>query len=282
MTAGRLPIRLVCLDLDGTVLGAGREIRPRTREAGRRTDERDIRVVIATGRMYRTSLRYARELGVPGPLICYQGAYIRELPQSDAGEGTGALLQHWPMRPQVALAAVDWARAHGLDPHLNVDDELVMEVGDEGAADYERLSGITAQFVPDLRAAIDRPVTKVLAVGPTGLPERVLADARSAFGERAQVTVSHPEYLEWTAPGIHKGRAVRWLARRLRVPIAQVFAVGDQFNDLEMLAGVGHGVAMGDAPQPVQDAARHVTAGFADDGAARAIERVVLGDGRLP
>jgi HAD superfamily hydrolase (TIGR01484 family) len=170
---------------------------------------------------------------------------------------------------------------HGLDPHLNVDDELIMERGDESAADYERLSGIAARFVPDLRAAVSRAPTKVLAVGESGLPERLLEEARRHFARKAQVTVSHPEYLEWTAPGVHKGRAMRWLARRSGVPLSQVLAVGDQFNDLEMLAIAGHGVAMGGAPAPVRAAARYVTAAFEEDGAALALEALALGRGSL-
>jgi hypothetical protein len=228
--------------------------------------------------MYRSTLRFATELGVPGPLICYQGAYVRELP---SGEEPGALLYHRPMRTELAREAIDWARAHGFDPHLNVDDELVMERGDEGATDYERLSGIAARFVPDLRAEVARPPTKVLAVGPVGLPERILDAARERFAGRAQVTVSHPEYLEWTAVGVTKGRAVRWLARRRRVPLSQVLAVGDQYNDVEMLAAVGHGVAMGGAPAPVREAARYTTGSYDEEGAALALEALVLGRGSL-
>lgn len=274
----RLPIRLVCLDLDGTVLGAGREVRSRVRTAIADTLARGVDVVIATGRMYRSSLRFATELGVPGPLICYQGAYVRELPE---GDEPGALLYHRPMRSAAAVEAIDWARAHGLDPHLNVDDELIMERGDETAADYERLSGIAARFVSDLRAEMARSPTKVLAVGPAGLPELLLDDARQHFAGRAQVTVSHPEYLEWTAPGVTKGRAVRWLARRRRLPRSQVMAVGDQYNDLEMLATVGHGVAMGGAPAAVRAAARYATGSYDEDGAALALEALVLGQGAL-
>ncbi len=131
--------------------------------------------------------------------------------------------------------------------------------------------------MPDLAAAIRGPVTKVLAVGTAPLPEHWLPEARVAFDGRAQVTVSHPEYLEWNAPGVTKGRAVRWLARRLGIPLAQTMAIGDQYNDAEMLAEVGHGVAMGDSPEAVRSAARHVTATIDQDGAALAIETLVLG-----
>jgi hypothetical protein len=270
---------MVVLDLDGTVLRPDLTISRRVVAAVRETTERQIPVLIATGRMYRSAVPFAQALGLAGPLICYQGAYVREPPSADGSPGE--LLHHAAMRPAVARDAIRWSRDHGFDPHLNILDHLVMQAGDESAPDYERLAGVGAEFVPDLLAAAAGRPTKVLAVGPADLPERHLAEARLAFDGHAQVTVSHPEYLEWTRIGVHKGRAVRWVARREGIPLRNVLAVGDQFNDLEMLEVVGHGVAMGGAPPEVRAVARYVTASLEEDGAALAIEALVLGRGAL-
>lgn len=267
-------VRLLALDLDGTILGDDLRISVRTRTAIREAIARGVKVVLATGRMYRSALPYAESLGLSGPVICYQGAYVRERP--GPGGAPGAILRHVTIPADAARDAIRWARENGLDPHVNADDRLLMEAGAEGAPDYERLSGIGAEFVPDLVAAIDHPATKVLAVGPAGLPARLLDAGRFAFAGRAEVTVSHPEYLEFTAPGVHKGAALRWLAERLGIPLAETMAVGDQHNDLEMISAAGVGVAMGGAPPEVLAAARHVTASVEEDGAARAIETFVL------
>lgn len=272
------PIGLVATDLDGTLIGPDLGITPRVAAAIAAAQARGVIVVIATGRMYRSTLRFARALELRAPLICYQGAYVREMPVGDIAP---LPIRHVTLAAAVAREAIRWSRERGLDPHVNQDDRLVMERGDEGADDYERLSGIDADFVPDLLAAVVRPVTKVLAVGPAGVPEQVLAAGREAFAGRAEVTVSHPEYLEFTAPGVTKGQALRWLARRLRVPMAATMAVGDQYNDLEMLAAAGHGVAMAGSPEEVRLAARHVTASVAEDGFAVAVEALVLGRGSL-
>ncbi|MFI5262186.1 MAG: Cof-type HAD-IIB family hydrolase [Candidatus Limnocylindrales bacterium] len=273
------PIRLVAADLDGTLIGDDLAVRPRVAAAVAEAQARGVMVVIATGRMYRSSVRFARALGLHAPLICYQGAYVRELAVGDAPAPPP--LRHLTLPAEVARAAVRWSREQGLDPHVNIDDRLVMELGDEGAADYERRLGIDADFVTDLVAAVRGPVTKVLAVGSAGAPERALAAGRAAFAGRAEVTVSHPEYLEFTSPGVTKGQALRWLARRMHVPLAATMAIGDQFNDLEMLAVARHGVAMGAAPAVVRAAARYETATVDEDGAALAIEALVLGRGHL-
>jgi Cof subfamily protein (haloacid dehalogenase superfamily) len=270
------PVRLLVVDLDGTVMGGDGVIRPRVHEAIERASARGVIVTIATGRMYRSSVPYARQLGLRAPIICYQGAYVREL----GGERGGTLLYHRPLAADVARAAITWSRGQGFDVHVNVDDRLLVEAG-ESIEDYERRVGIHAEFVPDLIAAVDEPATKVLALAAAPRPELFLADARAAFDGRAHVTVSHPEYLEWTAPGVTKGAAVRWLARRLRVPLAGVMAIGDQHNDLEMLQAVGRGVAMGGAPDVVRRAVRYVTAPVESDGAAVAIEALILGTASL-
>jgi Cof subfamily protein (haloacid dehalogenase superfamily) len=271
-------IRLLALDLDGTILPPEGPISARTRRALAGARAQGVRVVLATGRMYRSALPHVESLDLDGPLICYQGAYLRERPAPDGAPG--AILWHQTLPADVARDAITWTRDHGLDPHVNRDDHLLMAVGDEGAPDYERHAGVGARFVPDLAAALDGPVTKVLAVGPTGLPAQLLASARAFFDGRAEVTVSHPEYLEFMAPGVHKGAALRWLADRLGVPMSATMAVGDQVNDLEMLTMAGLGVAMGGAPPEVRAAADHVTAGIEEDGAAKAVERFVLGHRR--
>jgi hypothetical protein len=271
------PIRLLALDLDGTLVGADLTVSPRVQEAVTAAREQGVLVVIATGRMYRSALRFARLLQLPGPIVCYQGAYIRGVHTSD--DGGGALVYSRPMRAWVAREAITWCRERGFDPHLNIDDRLVMQEGDIGANDYERLLGIGAEFVPDLLRAARRPPTKVLAVGAPGRPEAVMEEARERFAGHAQVTVSHPEYLEFNEVGVTKGRALRWLARSRSIPMSEVMAIGDQYNDLEMLAAAGHGVAMGTAPDPVRAAARWATETVAADGAAIAIEALILGTG---
>ena len=100
--------------------------------------------------------------------------------------------------------------------------------------------------------------------------------ARERFAGRADVTISHPRFLEFVAPGVSKGRAIRWLARRVKVPLGATLAIGDQWNDLEMLAEVGHGTAMPTAPAEVRAVARYVAPSVSDEGVARMIEALVL------
>jgi hypothetical protein len=94
------------------------------------------------------------------------------------------------------------------------------------------------------------------------------------------VTISHPRFLEFIAPGVSKGVALEWLARRAGVPLARTMAVGDQWNDLEMLRAAGHGVAMPSAPAEVRAAARYLAPPVDEQGAAQLIEALILASPR--
>lgn len=272
--APELPIRLIALDIDGTLIGDDHAIRDRTRAAVRAAMERDVAVSLITGRMVSSALRFADELRLTGPIIGYQGGLIRAMPVDR--RRLGRLLMHTPIDALTARDVVAWTRAHGLDPHVNHLERFILRADDPNADDYSAFMGARAELVPDLVEAIRHPVTKVLAVGEPPLPVEVAPAARDAFAGRAAVTISHPKFLEFVAPGVSKGRAVRWLARRLGIPLAATLAIGDQWNDLEMLAEVGHGAAMPSAPPEVRAVARYVAPPLEDEGAAQLIEQLVL------
>ena len=270
-----LPIRLIALDIDGTLVADDLVIGPDTRRAIRAARRRGVLVSLITGRMVSSALRFARELDLVAPLVGYQGALIREMPAADSTR-PGRLLIHTPLPADVARDVVVWTRARGLDPHLNHLERFIVRSEDPRADEYTTFMGSRPHLEDDLVASITHAVTKVMCAGEPPLPTELLPLARAAFAGRADVTVSHPHFLEFVAPGVSKGRAVRWLSRRLGVPLGAVLAVGDQWNDLEMLSEVGHGAAMPSAPAEVQGVARYVAQPLADEGVARLVEALVL------
>jgi len=266
----------VALDLDGTLVGDDMRIRPRTVAAVRAAVGAGVAVAIITGRMASSALPYARELGLREPIVGLQGALIRELP--NAGRpGLGRLLYHRPLPAAVARDALAWCWTHGLDPHVNHLEKMVVPAADTRAAQYGHFNLGRVLVVPDLDAWVRHPVTKVVSVGDSPTPTRLLPTARADFDGRAVATVSHPMFLEFLALGVSKGAAVRWLARRLGVDLRDALAIGDQLNDLEMIGQVGFGVAMPHGPAELRAAARLVAPPFDEDGAAQVLETYVLG-----
>ncbi len=268
------PIRLIALDIDGTIIGDDLTLGPRIRSAVRAALDRGIHVSLVTGRMATSAQRFADELGLVDPIVAYQGALIRAMPE-ERGR-LGRLLVHRPLPANVARETIAWSIAHGLDPHVNHLETFVIRADDPRTDDYSAFLGAPARRVPDIGRSVVRPVTKVLAAAEDPRPMRSLENARRTFAGRADVTVSHPRFLEFVAPGVSKGRAVRWLARRHGVPLEQALAIGDHLNDLEMILEVGHGAAMPSAPAAVLEAARYLPGPVDADGAAELIEALVL------
>ncbi|HET9346640.1 MAG TPA: HAD hydrolase family protein [Candidatus Limnocylindrales bacterium] len=278
-TTPAFPIRLVALDLDGTLVDDGLELRERTIAAVGAAVSRGVSVSIVTGRMTTSALRFARRLGLVDPMVGYQGAIIRSMPTADDGR-LGRLLLHRPLEAAATREAIRYSRSIGLSPHVNHLEKFIIGADDPRIDDYSAWFGGRAVLVQDLAAAIRRPVSKVISVGEEPIPHDVLDTARACFDGRAEVTVSHPRFLEFLRPGVSKGVAVAWLARRARVPLANTLAIGDQFNDVEMITAVGHGAAMPHAPAPVRAIARYIAPPLHEEGAAQLIEQLVLADPR--
>ncbi len=278
-----LPIRLLVMDLDGTLLPHGGVIAERTIDAIRAARAKGVIATISSGRNVPSIIEYAHQIGLDGPLIGMQGAIAREIPAKGEA-GSGRMIRHFPFPAHLGAKAVEWCRENNLWGHAVIRDDLRFDVRDPHVRQYETwLKGDALKrlgTVPDLIGHLAERklhLSKVVAHAPEGHVDGVLNRARATFAGELDVTISHPEYLEFTAPGVNKGTALRWLARRLKIPLGQVMAIGDQYNDLEMLDVAGHGVAMAGAPGPVRAVAQYEAPRCEDDGAARMIERLILG-----
>jgi Cof subfamily protein (haloacid dehalogenase superfamily) len=266
------PIRLVALDIDGTLVASASErtAPERTRATIRRVLDAGVEVVLVTGRMPAAALPLASDLGLTSSLVAHHGAVIIT--------PAGAIEEHLVLDPVLALEALAWAAADGRRAHLNRLDELIMAADDPRAAAFERVLGVAAQRVDDLGVRVRPPVTKVMiGIDDGESPEQVLARLASALGDRATVTTSNPRFVEVLAPGVSKGRAVRGLADQFGIPMTNVLAIGDDISDIDLLAAVGHPVAMPHAPASVRARAAHIAGPLADEGAAAVLEQLVIG-----
>lgn len=283
--APAFPIRMVVLDIDGTLVDHDLQIRPRTRTAIAQAAARGVHVSLATGRTPNSAVVFANQLGLTTPLIGHQGAAIRAMPtRREAAIATspgargrvGRLIHHAPLAAAAIREAIVWCRANGLDPHVNNLERIIVWADDPSFADYSAYLTGDVERVPDLLAAIRNPMSKVIAVGEPGRPMALIDEARRRFAGIAHVTVSHPRFLEFVAQGASKGRAVAWLAHQIGVPHSQILAIGDSLNDAEMIGDAAHGAAMPTAPDVVLRRARYVAPPVGDEGAAALIEQLVL------
>ena len=275
MVEPALPIRLIALDIDGTLVGDDLVIGARTLNTIGEARRRGIAVSLVTGRMAASAVPFAEALGLTGPIVSQQGALVRAMPVPGS-KPLGRLLYHRPLRPEVTVDIVKWCLERDLTPHFNYLERMIVGANEERLEEFRLFVGDRLRIVPDISALAHSSATKVVAMGEGHHSLDILEEGRADFAGRAEVTLSHPRFLEFMAPGVSKGLGVRWLARRLRVPLSQCLAIGDQYNDLEMISEVGHGVAMASAPAAVQAAARYLAPPVGEEGAAQMIERIAL------
>lgn len=271
------PTELVALDLDGTCLDEQQRLDPRTRDAVRAAVAGGITVVVATGRMYRSALPWARLMGVTAPLVCYQGALVRELPDGDGdGGAAGPVLFEDPVEAPAAERALGIARAGGWHFQAYQDDRLLCEQDRPEAHLYARIAQVEIHLVDDLVPVLRRGSTKIVCVvdDPEGAARCETAMREGLAGD-ALVTRSLPQFVEITNRVASKGRALRRLCEHLGIGLDATVAVGDAPNDTDMLTTAGFSVAVEGAPERLLVHADAVCAGAGEAGVAQVL--VALG-----
>jgi len=266
-----VPIRLLAIDLDGTLVNERLEMDPRDVAAVRAATAAGVVVVLATGRMFTSSLRYAEPLGLTGPIINYQGAVVREIA---SGEVWFRCELTVPMQQRVL------ALAEPKDWHVNAYvDERVYTARARPEADlYARIAMVPYEVVGALSKWVRQDSTKMVLVDldPADVPARI-AELTAWMGDVARVTRSLDWFVEVINPAVSKASALAMVANRLGVAQAEVCAIGDNTNDEEMVTWAGFGVAMGNAPTALKSVAKYVTGSIEEAGVAQVIERFVIG-----
>ena len=267
----RTRIRLVALDLDGTLIGDDLVISPRVRNAIAAAEQRGVAVTIVTGRMFAATRPFARALAINGPIVCYQGAAIYEA-------STSAALREITVKPDVASEVLAWAHRHGVHAQCYADDTLYVEEINRFSKRYTALARVEPIVVPSLRTAFaQRPTIKIVLVDDPDRSAQHLEALRTLLGDRAYLTRSHVDFVEVVDPAVNKGEALAFVARRYNVSLDETLAVGDAWNDVPLLEAAAVGVAMGSGPPELLERADAVVGDVQHDGVAEAIERYVLG-----
>lgn len=265
-------IRLIALDVDGTLLNSGGTVTKETVLAIQNARERGVRVVLSTGRSVQEAVWLTALAGCDGRAVCLGGAAIADMTD-------GRHLRRWDISQNAARAVLETlagqrlacmvfaGEANLLDPYSNrvfrriypypayLDNTVVAE----DIAGWLRDHG--------------RPLTKVYAKGALELFPPLLDRLRTVPG--LELTSSGPDNFEVVAHGVDKGRALCLLAEEWGIAPGEIAAIGDSDNDLAMLRAVGCPVAMGNASVEVKAAAAMITEGNDQDGVAKAIRKLI-------
>ena len=268
--------RLLALDLDGTAIELGQMPTPRVREAVAAAEARGVRIVIATGRPYSSARKYQAAFEVDSPLICFQGALVREV----IGDRSTLLAEPLPQEPLADVIAL--VEQRGWEFNLYSEDFIYLARTNHAESFYERWFGLPCAPVQSLTDALkimrDRGTAplKGMFIGESALIDRLTPEVQERYGDRLAVVRSHTLFSEITARGVSKGSALAFLARRFGISREETIAAGDNGNDVTMIAWAGLGVAMANATPEAMAVADWLAPSVAQDGVAALIERFIL------
>ena len=214
---------------------------------------------------------FARELAITAPLICYQGGLVQAPAACEP-------LFIAPLDAALVREVLTWASPQGWHAVVYTQGEAFAERGDRPPAFHEILSQERIVWVDSLVAVADehQPV-KLIFIDDPRVAGVIETQLRGRFEGRMAVVRSHRSVVEGSPLGVSKGDGLRRLAAHLSIGQSQTMAIGDQDNDIPMVAWAGTGVAMGDGSPAVRARADWIAPTLAEDGAAVAIERFVLG-----
>lgn len=230
---------------------------------------------VCTGRMPASILPRLKELGIEdGLAVAYQGATVVSVK-------TGELLKNDGFRPADAVRILKLLEGEGHHIHAYTVDALYCNRADEALGMYERICGVKAHIVQKepLSAFAEREglrIVKLLAMVGQDARRPLMERLRAALGEGFYVTTSADFLVEVMPAGQTKAAAVDFLSAYYGVPREKIAAIGDQLNDLPMIARAGGKFAVANA-EPELKAAARVVPSCEEDGVAEAL-KIAMGD----
>ena len=273
------PIRMIVLDIDGTLMDSTDHIRPRVRDSVREAMESGCLVTLATGRRLVGARQVAADLGLALPLILQNGSLVQD-------SLTEAVIFQSPLEPETVEAVVEAMLRHDRQPIVGESPAFGGRLytskssrENDPTQRYDRLRG------PFVRVHDDdlRTIRHVLNISTLdvegGLVELadIIARIPGTYPLRSMWRMFDYEALEVFRAGCSKATAIEQVAAAHNIKMDEVMAIGDGLNDLEMLAAVGLGVAMGNAEPAARAAARVQVKTNDEDGVAEAIDRFLFG-----
>lgn len=273
--------RLLALDVDGTLLDPAGALRATVREAIMGVRQRGLRVVLCTGRRFRTALPLAHALQLAGPMVVHNGALVKDVTtgQTLQRQYLSAAIYH---QAQALLRQLSVPMAYVDAFHENVD---IITEPVERAHPFQReylqdnlqhCRIVDTMATPPAQGVV---MMSIMADGAgLGTLRPVVEQALEGQGRvHFLLNKNYQGYiLEVVPAGVSKWQGLQYVAAQEGIGPEDIIAVGDDHNDIDMLRFAGLGIAMGNATAEVQAAADVVTGSNAEDGLVQALARFVL------
>ncbi|MCR6514246.1 Cof-type HAD-IIB family hydrolase [Clostridium sp. LY3-2] len=274
-----MAIKLICTDMDGTLLADDHNVPEENREALKKAVDKGIHVAITTGRLFTSAKYYARMTGVDAPIISSNGAYIR------SGDSNDVIYEN-PLSLEETLEIYDILKKYDFRFNFNTYNSVI-SLKDEEDHSYkdmnklvkacDRVEFIVNENLTEVLKENEGNILKVIAIDKENKYLKEMEKAKEEFKAlgKYEVVSSWSNNFEVMKKGTSKGEAVKRLAEMLGVKREEVMCIGDSENDLSMIEYAGVSVAMGNGLDILKEKATFVTDTNTKFGVAKAIEKFI-------
>lgn len=262
---------MVCLDIDGTLLNSEHRITEKTKEAIKNvTKERLIPVILVSARMPKGILFLQKELEITQPIICYSGALVKDR--------SGNTLLNKVISASGTKQIHEITKKSNLHISLYKDDEWYIEEPDQWSKQEGDITHITPKVTnfDILFETWEKEKTGPNKILIMAQPHEIVLMKETIKDHSLNVYQSKRTYLEIMSKEASKTAAIDFLREKFDSQVCQIIAMGDNYNDIDMIKYAGLGIAMGNAPDEVKKYADEVTLTNDEDGVAEAIIKHIL------
>lgn len=271
-----MDIRMIALDLDGTLTDDNKKISPYTVEILHQASGKGAKIVLASGRPLLGILPVAKEIGLfemGGMIVAFNGGHI-----FDCKSGEDIYRAVFPK--EYIREVCDFAKANHVSI-ISYDSEQIITEGpvDEWVGHEVYNTGAKAKIVPDLPGYINEigyPIVKMLICADPQALVSIEKELAQKYDGKLDIYRAEPYFLEVMPKGINKAAGLRMLMEKTGITREQLMACGDANNDLPMLSEAALSVAVGNASDDVKKHAAFVSKSNNEDGVAYAVKKFVL------
>ena len=271
-----MSIKLIAIDIDGTLLNNDRKITPGVYQALKAAEAQGVRIVLCTGRPLTGVQDLLSELDLFSEtdyVITYNGSLVQKTK-------TKEIVSEFGLTHEEYLEVEMTARKLGV--HLHVETQDTMYTANRDISPYTVYEAFLVNMPLKYRTpeemTADLNIIKMMMIDEPELIDAIIPQLPTSLTESFNIVKSAPFFLEVLNKKAHKGAAVQKLAEELGISQAEVMAIGDNENDLTMVEYAGLGVAMANATENVKQAADVITASNEEDGVAKVINDYVLNE----
>jgi Cof subfamily protein (haloacid dehalogenase superfamily) len=262
--------KLVAVDMDGTLLTPQLEISKETIETINKVIAKGVIFTLSTGRMYLAAMPFANMLNLDVPIITCNGALTK-------CSKTGKVYDERIIDKEYSAEIIRYCEKAGLSVSIYREDDIYIKKNSENLDIHLQIDHARPQIVEDFNELLEGSIIKIMFNSSDKHKlEYYTRKLHELYKEKLNFYFSLPYFVEIVDKEANKRNALENIAIKFNIKREEIIAIGDNFNDQDMIQYAGLGVAMGNSPDYLKCVAEYVTHSNDEDGVRHVLEKFIL------